>query len=105
MHRQKEIAYKLLRIALTLCCLAVILESSLQSFARPVRRVGNPVQTAVRFTLDPSQSKFVARAFSGGLLWFKGHDHLVAAREFSGEVQITPDSINPASLELRVKTD
>jgi polyisoprenoid-binding protein YceI len=39
------------------------------------------------------------------LLWFKGHDHLVAARDFSGEAEITPDAINPASLSLVVKAD
>jgi polyisoprenoid-binding protein YceI len=58
-----------------------------------------------RFRLDSSQSKFIAHALRGGLLWFKGHDHLVAAREFSGEAQITPDKITPASLQLTVKTD
>ena len=41
---------------------------------------------------------------AGGLLWFKGHDHLVAVREFSGEAQLTPDQINPASLEITAKT-
>ena len=57
------------------------------------------------YKLDSAQSKFVAHAFAGGLLWFMGHDHLVAARDFSGEAQITVDSINPASLHLTVKAD
>jgi polyisoprenoid-binding protein YceI len=61
--------------------------------------------TTNRYRLDASQSKFVAHAFAGGLLWFKGHDHLVAARDFSGEAQITIDSVNPASLQLVVKSD
>jgi len=56
-----------------------------------------------RYRLDSSQSKFIAHALRGGLLWFKGHDHLVAVREFSGEAQITPDSITPASLEITAK--
>ena len=55
------------------------------------------------YALDSSQSKFVARAFAGGLLWFKGKDHFVAVREFSGEAQITPGSITPASLEITAK--
>jgi len=58
-----------------------------------------------RFRLDAGQSKFIAHALRGGLLWFKGHEHLVAAREFFGEAQITPDKITPASLQLTVKTD
>jgi len=61
--------------------------------------------TTNRYRLDASQSKFAAHAFAGGLLWFKGHDHLVAARDFSGEAQITIDSVNPASLQLVVKSD
>src|SRR5687767_6815448 len=59
--------------------------------------------TIRRYLLDSGQSKFVARAFSGGLLWFKGHDHLIAVREFTGEAQITPESISPASLQLTAK--
>src|SRR5713226_8743465 len=55
-----------------------------------------------RYRLDSSQSKFVAHALRGGLLWFKGHDHLVAARDFTGEAEITTDTINPASLLLVV---
>jgi polyisoprenoid-binding protein YceI len=58
-----------------------------------------------RFRLDSSQSKFIAHALRGGLLWFKGHEHLVAAREFSGEAQMSPDKITSASLQLTVKTD
>jgi polyisoprenoid-binding protein YceI len=57
----------------------------------------------VRYVIDTPRSKFMARAFAGGLLWFKGHDHHLVAREFSGEVDITPDSITPASLHLVVK--
>jgi polyisoprenoid-binding protein YceI len=64
---------------------------------------GNAFDTQ-RFTLDASQSKFIAHAMAGGLLWFKGHDHLVAVREFTGEAQLTTDQINPASLEIIAKT-
>jgi polyisoprenoid-binding protein YceI len=63
--------------------------------------VGN--QATRSYALDSSQSKFVARAFAGGLLWFKGKDHLVAVREFSGQAEITPGSITPASLEITAK--
>jgi polyisoprenoid-binding protein YceI len=59
----------------------------------------------LRFRLDSSQSKFIAHALRGGLLWFKGHEHLVAAHDFFGEAQITPDKITPASLQLTVKAD
>ena len=57
----------------------------------------------VTYNLDASQSKFMAHANAGGLLWFKGHDHHLAASEFTGQVEITPDSFTPASLRLVVK--
>jgi polyisoprenoid-binding protein YceI len=56
-----------------------------------------------RYALDASQSKFIAHAFAGGLLWFKGHDHLVAVRDFTGEARLDPDSITAASLEIIAK--
>ena len=57
----------------------------------------------VTYNLDVSQSKFMAHANRSGLLWFKGHSHHLAASDFSGEVEITPDTITPASLHLVVK--
>src|SRR5256885_230772 len=73
--------------------------------AIPARASNAHPATTTRYRLDPSQSKFVAHALRGGLLWFKGHDHLVAARDFGGEAEITTDAINPASLLLDVKSD
>lgn len=61
-------------------------------------------KTKLRFRLDPNQSKFIAHAQRGGLLWFKGHDHLVAAREFSGEAQLNSGSLAESRLLLTVKT-
>lgn len=57
----------------------------------------------VSYILDPSQSTFMAHAGRSGLLWFKGHGHHLAAKDFSGRVELTPDSITPASLRLVVK--
>jgi polyisoprenoid-binding protein YceI len=60
-------------------------------------------QTAVVYRLDAARSKFMIRAFAGGLLWFKGHDHFVQARDFTGEARLTPGSVSPASLTLDVR--
>ena len=68
----------------------------------PIRHSSTSPAT-VRYVIDAPRSKFMARAFAGGLLWFKGHDHHLVAREFSGEVELTPDSITPASLHFIVK--
>jgi polyisoprenoid-binding protein YceI len=55
------------------------------------------------YRLDASESKFIAHAYAGGLLWFKGHDHLIAIRDFSGEARLTTVSITPASLKIIAK--
>lgn len=68
-------------------------------------RAGDARVTTLRYRLDASQSRFIAHALPGGLLWFKGHEHLVGVREFTGEAQLTPDSINPASLEITAITE
>ena len=57
----------------------------------------------VTYNLDASQSKFMAHASRSGLLWFKGKSHHLAASDFSGQVELTPDTITPASLRLVVK--
>jgi polyisoprenoid-binding protein YceI len=61
------------------------------------------VPATVSYTLDASRSKFMAHANRSGLLWFKGHSHHLAASDFSGRVELTPQSITPASLRLVVK--
>jgi len=76
--------------------------------AAPETNARQPVAQATstqRFRLDSSQSKFIAHALRGGLLWFKGHEHLVAAREFSGEAQLNSVSLAASSLQLIVQTD
>ena len=60
-------------------------------------------QSATVYRLDAARSKFMIRAFAGGLLWFKGHDHFVQARDFAGEARLTPGSVSPASLTLNVR--
>ena len=62
------------------------------------------VPATVTYTLDASRSKFMANANRSGLLWFKGHSHHLAASDFSGRVELTPQSITPASLRLVVKS-
>jgi polyisoprenoid-binding protein YceI len=73
--------------------------------AAVVKRAASPAgrQAAAVYRLDAARSKFMIRAFAGGPLWFKGHDHLVQARDFTGEARLTPGSVSPASLTLTVR--
>jgi len=47
----------------------------------------------------------MVHADRSGLAWFKGHSHRIAAKDFSGEVSLVPDSLNPATLELTVRAN
>ncbi|MGH9880878.1 MAG: YceI family protein, partial [Pyrinomonadaceae bacterium] len=94
-------SHGLFRVGLTvLCVLATLAPRSAIHVESSVVFQSPPT---LRFRLDPSQSKFIAHGLRGGLLWFKGQEHLLAARKFSGEAQITPETIIPASLQLTVE--
>jgi len=101
---------KLLR---PLIAIAIIVTAAAVAFgilrarsAPPKRSSGHEGRaSAQRYRLDAAPSKFIAHAMAGGMLWFKGHDHLVAVKEFSGEAQLDPDQINPASLEITAKSN
>jgi polyisoprenoid-binding protein YceI len=64
-----------------------------------------PLTTANAYRIDAGQSKLIVRALVGGLLSTFGHNHTIAIREFSGEANVTPNSIAPGSLQLTIKAD
>ncbi len=94
-------------VLVILCCALALGTAGIhrQASAAPVPSDVSQASAPHRFRLDASRSKFIAHALRGGLLWFKGHEHLVAARDFTGEARLSPDKIIPAGLELTVKTD
>jgi len=59
-------------------------------------------QMQATYRIDASQSRFMVHAHRGGFLWFKGHDHFVKVDQFSGDVQLTPTAISPASLTMTI---
>lgn len=79
----------------------IIIGLILAALVSPVAFAAPPA--TVTYNLDASQSKFMAHANRSGLLWFKGKSHHLAATDFSGKVEITPETITPASLQLVVK--
>ena len=90
-----------LTILLGALSVGLISPAALETNARQPRQA----TSSQRYRLDSSQSKFIAHALRGGMLWFKGHEHLVAAREFSGEAQLNSASLAASSLLLIVRTD
>ena len=59
---------------------------------------------ASHYQLDASASKFMAHASRSGFLWFKGHGHHIAVREFTGEAALDPDSLGNSSLTIIAKS-
>src|SRR5262249_12593195 len=57
----------------------------------------------VHYRIDSSHSRFMVRAFAGGLLSFAAHNHNIAIRDFSGDAEVTYGTVQPASLNLRVR--
>jgi polyisoprenoid-binding protein YceI len=105
MSRRAKLAVVILWGALSLGAMAAIAGIVPVSLSRATPRSHRQANTAARYRLDSSQSKFIAHALRSGLLWFKGHEHLVAAREFSGEAQLNSVSLAASSLQLSVRTD
>ena len=56
------------------------------------------------YRIDSSQSRFMVKAFAGGFLSAFAHDHNIAIREFGGEVQFTYGTVEPASLQIRIRS-
>ncbi len=91
--------------ALTLGAVAGTRGAAKEGDAHVPSAAGDGAVAVARYRLDASRSKFMVRAFAGGPLWFKGHDHFVVARDFSGEVQLTPGASPPASLLMTVRSE
>src|ERR1044072_2290761 len=90
------------------CVLPLLLLSLLAFIPLPnpalPARGSDGVPATTRYRLDPAQSKFRAHALRGGLLWFKGHDHMVAVHDFTGEARLDPASLTDSSLQITAKT-
>ena len=74
------------------------------SFAPVEARAAALSPSASRYQLDATASKFMAHASRSGLLWFKGHGHHIAIREFTGEAALDPDSPANSSLTITAKS-
>ncbi|HMG35561.1 MAG TPA: YceI family protein [Blastocatellia bacterium] len=66
--------------------------------------IANPADA--HYKIDTGQSRFMVRAFAGGLLSsIAGHDHNIAIKQFSGDVHFTYGSVEPASMQMTIKAD
>ena len=65
--------------------------------------LGQKSPGGVKYEIDAARSKFMVHAYRGGLAWFKGHDHLIAVREFSGVAVLSLSAVNAASLKMTIQ--
>src|SRR5215217_2644060 len=99
---------KCLKLSALVLCVALtpgVLAGVDGANAPGVTKVEAGTFAVARYRLDAGRSQFMVRAFAGGPLWFKGHDHFVRARDFDGDAELTPGALSPASLRLRVRAD
>jgi polyisoprenoid-binding protein YceI len=61
-----------------------------------------PEEATVRYALDPKVSRFTVQAFAAGLFSSFGHNPVIAITNFSGEATVTPETIEPASLIIKI---
>ncbi len=61
-------------------------------------------QGSASYSIDPQQSKLEIHVGKEGAFKAFGHDHLIAARQVSGEVQFDSQKIDKSSVRLQVPT-
>ncbi|HXG92796.1 MAG TPA: YceI family protein [Blastocatellia bacterium] len=92
-----------MKFALPIFILIIALATGTFGQTRSVARLGERKPAPARYRINPTESRFMVEAFSGGILWFLGHDHHFAIRDFSGEAEATAGTLTPASLQMTVK--
>ncbi len=60
-------------------------------------------EIALRYRIDPKQSKFVVQAFAEGLFSAFGHDPTIAICGFGGDARFVPATLGQASLLMLVQ--
>jgi polyisoprenoid-binding protein YceI len=59
----------------------------------------------VRYRLAADKSRFTVQAFAEGLFSAFGHDPVIAIRDFAGEVEFVPGTLEGAQLRMTIKAD
>ena len=58
-----------------------------------------------RYSLVAGESRFTVQAFAEGLFSSFGHDPVIAIRDFEGEVEFIPGTLEGASVRMTIKAD
>ncbi len=69
-----------------------------------VAGISSPAQERTVYSLDPARSKLEIAVYKEGLFKAFGHNHLIAAKRVSGQVQFDARKIENSSVSLKVQT-
>jgi len=58
---------------------------------------------AQQYAIDPEMSRFTVRAFTSGMLAAMGHSPTLAVRDFTGQAEFAPGSLDAAALHIKIK--
>lgn len=58
-----------------------------------------------RYVIEAGSSKFIVRAFAGGLFPAMGHNPTIAIRDFNGEARFDPADPGQSSLRVQIRAD
>lgn len=58
-----------------------------------------------RYRLNAGESRFTVQAFAEGLFSSFGHNPVIAIRDFDGEAECAPDTLEAAKLHVTIKAD
>lgn len=59
----------------------------------------------VHYRLIADESRFTVQAFAEGLFSAFGHDPVIAIRDFTGEVELTPGTLSESSVKMTIMAD
>ena len=65
--------------------------------------VGSAERVTDRYVIDGRSSRFTVSAFATGLLAAMGHNPIIGIRDFSGEMNFSPDQLQAGSFRLVIK--
>ncbi|HKG21769.1 MAG TPA: YceI family protein [Blastocatellia bacterium] len=118
LERDNRIRRKIFLLAGTLCLVSVFaafaatatragldVAAAPSEAPDPVTRPGAGPPQSLKYHLDAGQSRFIVRVFVGGVFSAFGHDHTIAIRDISGEASLSPGTLAPASLQMKIKAD
>jgi polyisoprenoid-binding protein YceI len=89
-------------LVILLCSIELVL-ASVSGWLPTLARIA--VEQPRSYRIDPARSKLAVNVYKAGFLKAFGHDHLIAVKEYTGEVVVSSNAPDQASVRLEFVTD